>query len=217
MNICRSPALETVLARAVRECPGTQAGVITVSSAGTEAHEGAPSCDISLAMVGEGSREQTSRRLTAGILGDSDLILTAARTHASAAIALDRGARERTFAIRTAARLAAWVVAAGPLDVAVRKAAGEQIAPDRERAETMAEPLPVLPADRLRWLVTEMDAARGMPGIDPVAAAMPFGPDDIPDPHVVGFGVHRLSADLITAAGTELAAAAGLVLAAPEQ
>lgn len=210
MNICRSPAMEVSLQAIAKECE-PQGPQIHVSSAGTHATPGAPSCDISLAHVGCASREQTARELTGSLLAGADLILTAERKHANAVASIDPEYGSIAFPLRMAARLAGWTVAGGSLDVAIRKAAGEQIDRDFGKPQTLVEPLPRGDVQRLRWLVAQCNGARGL-APSPAATKMPYGVDDIPDPHVLGFNLHELSAEMITAAISELTAAVDVVL-----
>ncbi len=213
MNICRSPALEVALQDSVARCEQLPSNSVVVSSAGTHATPGAPSCDISLAHVGHASREQTARPLTGAALVDADLIITAERKHSNAVASVNSAYGSRCFPARVAARLAVWVVASGALEVGVRKARGEHMAPDFTRPETLTDPLPTAPLDRLRWLVTEMDGARGLVSA-PAATNLPYGVEDIPDPHVLGFNLHEMSAEMILTAVAELSEAANAVLSA---
>jgi len=199
MNICRSPALELALTRQLEKSELMADGLVHIHSAGTHATAGAPSCGISLAMIGEQDRDETAHQLSGANIASADLIITAERRHISNIVAVHSGARAKSFTARQAGRLAAWVTTAGPLEFGRRKAAGELIEADIRNPISQAEPLPADPLDRLRWLVAEMDAARGMTPIPAHENLLPHDPDDIPDPHVVGFNVHRMSADLIVA------------------
>ena len=212
MNICRSPAMEVSLQAAVARC-GASAPTVEVRSAGTHAVPGAPSCDISLAHVGCNSREQTARELNAAVLAGVDLVLTAERKHANAVASVDPHYGSLAFPVRSIARLATWVVTQGSLDVGVRKAAGEQIERDFEKPASLASALPNGDTARLRWLVEQCDGARGLVP-SPPATKLPYGVDNIPDPHVLGFNLHEMSAEMITAAIAELTAAATAVLTA---
>ena len=185
---------------------------MSISSAGTRAMVGAPSCDISLAMVGERERVERSRQLSAELLRNADLVITAERSHVRDVLQLAPELRGTCFTARSGARLAQWVVAGGALEVAGRKAAGQHVVEDRQRLASLALPLPASPAARLRWLVAEMDAGRGHAFLEPGASDMPFNTDDIPDAHVVGYNFHRMGAELITASMDAFAAAATAVL-----
>jgi len=192
-NICRSPAIELLLRSALADA-GVPVGAVEVSSAGVDAREGATRCARSRSLLSAYGVDDVelwttgARRLTAEDVRSADLILTASRTHRAAVARLLPAARTRTFTLRQAAR-AAHVIAAGPLPAVV--------------------PLP--PADdvraRLRWLVAELDAARG-PVDDPLD-------DDVPDPHVVGDAEHVRAMTLMTAAVADLAACVSLVRAEP--
>lgn len=53
-------------------------------------------------------------------------------------------------------------------------------------------------ADDLRDFVRKLDELRNdLPSSPSEPRALPHDPDDIPDPHVVGYNVHRMSADYI--------------------
>lgn len=213
MNICRSPAMEVSLQDAAQAC-GADGPPIHVVSAGTHATPGAPSCDISLAHVGHASREQTARELTGALLAETDLVLTAERKHANAVASIAPQYGSIAFPVRMAARLAGWIVAGGSLDVAIRKADGEHFERDFSEPQTLVNPLPNGDVARLRWLVEQCDGARGLVPA-PAPTKMPYGVDDIPDPHVLGFNLHELSAEMITAAISDLTAAVMVVLSAP--
>ncbi|MEI8081812.1 MAG: hypothetical protein WCI74_08210 [Actinomycetes bacterium] len=214
MNICRSPALEVVLARQLPWSSLAQ-GSVDISSAGTHAFAGATSCDISMAMVGVGEHLGVSAQVTPELLAGVDLVLCADRSHCASVVGMVQGISTRCFTARGAARLAQWVVDGGALSVAQQKASGAVVVADREHPETLAEPLPNEPVARLRWLVVEMDAGRGLAPIDQTALQMPFGHDDIPDPHVVGFNMHAMSAELILDAVDVFTSVVGRVLSVP--
>lgn len=216
MNICRSPALEVTLQDAAANCPGLSPGAVVVSSAGTHATPGAPSCDIAQAHVGRSSRDQTALQLTGEMLAAADLVITAERKHADAVASVSTEFGRRCFPARVAARLATWVVDSGSLEIAVRKTSGEVIEADFAHPETLTDPLPSDPVARLRWLVAQMDGGRGL-APSPPTGNLPYGVEDIPDPHVLGFNLHEMSAEMIIAAVAEVSAAASVVLSAPAQ
>ncbi|MGV1037825.1 MAG: hypothetical protein ACOYD0_12495 [Candidatus Nanopelagicales bacterium] len=199
MNICRSPAMQFVLERDTVPLAARYGINMEVSSAGTQAVVGAPSCDISLAMVGQAHRVETARRFTVDGPNRPDLILCAARSHVSAMVGSDPALRSSTFTMRQACRLAHWVVTDGPLEMGVRKLNGDVIDADRTELVTLTPALPADVGQRLTWLITEMDAARGLAPMPPEMPDPHHG-DDIPDPHVLGYNLHRMSADLILGA-----------------
>ena len=106
MNICRSPALEVTLQDAAANCPGLSPGAVVVSSAGTHATPGAPSCDIAQAHVGRSSRDQTALQLTGEMLAAADLVITAERKHADAVASISTEFGRRCFPARVAQGLA---------------------------------------------------------------------------------------------------------------
>lgn len=189
MNICRSPALELAMRRQAESCNELTPGQLVVTSGGTHAIKGAPSCGISLAMIGESERAETSRGLIGSDIADADLVVCAARTHVAAVVSAHPSAQSATFTAREAARAAQWVIANRGLDVAG-----------------------LTPVERLRWLVRQLASARSAMPVLPQSEHLAHEPDDIPDPHVVGYNVHRMSADLTVAAVAELTAVAATVL-----
>jgi protein-tyrosine-phosphatase len=204
MNICRSPAMEVVLAdTADTWLPG---GItLDVSSAGTNATPGAPSCEIAQAHVGHNSRDQNARQIDEAVIDGADLILTAERRHANAVVTLAPRYSKVTFPLLAASRLARWLVTSGSLDVAVRKAQGELIERDYEKLETLVDPLPAGDMARLRWLVVQLNESRGL-APNPADRGLPYGVDDIPDPHVLGYNLHEMSAEMIKEALGDLGA-----------
>lgn len=192
MNICRSPALEVSFENATSSCEALPLGSVVVASAGTHAVPGATSCDISLAHVGRASREQRSRQLTGISLAEADLVIVAERKHAHAVTDVSSDFASRCFTAREAARLSSWVAS--------------EMTPAAELSA-----LPARPADRLRWLVDQMDVARAT-APQPTPTNLPYGVEDIPDPHVLGFNLHEMSAQMIIAAVDEMVAAAAKVL-----
>lgn len=158
-NVCRSALAAEVL----RQWGASQhlTGVISVESAGTDAFPGAPMCAEGASVAGVRGDGHAARELTAGLLADADLILTADRTHRAAAARLLPSCRPRLFTLRQAATLAATLaetLAAGHLPEG-------------------APPLPDGDPERLRWLVAELDAARGQ------RAGAADEDDDIEDQH----------------------------------
>lgn len=107
-NMCRSPMAErlTRLALAGRTAP------ITVTSAGTHAEPGAPMHPGAVRALIEVGADVTgfgSRSLSAALLSDADLVLTATRAQRAHCVTLVPAALGRTFTIRQLGRLAATV------------------------------------------------------------------------------------------------------------
>ena len=185
-NISRSPSAAAVLQDA--GLPGVE-----VRSAGVAAAVGSPGCAMAPALAG---RTHASQPLTFELVQWADLILTAASEHQAAVLAIDPSARTRTFTIRQAGRLSQWLVASGMLAAA---RSGGPFAPGDPRNDV--EPLPDA-AGRGRWLVSELDAARGMAPVAPEQPARrrrrdsgaDMHPDDVPDPHVLGMSWHDTAA-----------------------
>lgn len=196
MNICRSPAMQFVLERDTIPMVARHGITLDVSSAGIHAVAGAPSCDISLAMVGEADRAESARRFAVDGPVRPDLILGAARSHVSAVVDADPALRSRTFTMLQASRLAQWVVTDGPLEAGTRKLRGEVIEMDNADPVALTPALPAGAGQRVAWLVGRLDAAREVAPMPPQLPEPHHG-DDIPDPHVLGYNLHRMSADLI--------------------
>ncbi len=214
MNICRSPAMATVLDR---NLAGTPELTIQVSSAGTEAEPGLARCGLAQALIGIDEPTGHAQALPAGLIVDVDLILTADSGHRGRVVLSDPAARTRTFTLLEAARLATWVVGPdGTLELAQAKAAGESLGAEPDELRALTDPLPSDDADRIKWLIVEMEAARGL---TPLAANRfgylrvdAIGPDDIPDPHVLGYGLHQETTAAIVAAAESWVGALNTVL-----
>lgn len=101
-NICRSPLIAALLAHAV---PG-----LRVASAGTHAVVGAPAAALTEAVLAErglSAGGHTARQLTAGMVRDARLVLTATRAHRTYAVQLDASAADSAFTVMELARLVA--------------------------------------------------------------------------------------------------------------
>ncbi|MDP3971734.1 MAG: hypothetical protein Q8P61_02330 [Candidatus Nanopelagicales bacterium] len=218
MNICRSPAAEVLLSRSL-SC-AIPAASVSVSSAGCveAAGQGAPRCDLAQAFIGVIEPEGRSRPISRQLVGDADLILAADCGHVARVVALRPESRERTFTLLEAARLASWVVGdEGVMELARQKADGQELdcAPDDLRY--LVEPLPnaEVPAERLRWLLAEMNAARGIaPRRDHQFNHLlveSLEPEDLPDPHILGMGLHEPVMAAMRRAVDEFTAAVSLV------
>jgi protein-tyrosine phosphatase len=170
-NICRSPAVERLLAAglgAAYQGHGSAGGLapaIEVGSAGTGALVGHPMTDEMAALVaGQGvdPRGFAARQLAPGMVTAADLVLTLTRRHRSAVVELVPAAVRRTFTLRELARLAADV------DPATLPGAN---------ATT---------ADRLRALVPLAAAQRGRSAHRPAD-------DDVVDPYRGDAALYRTS------------------------
>lgn len=106
-NICRSPAVERLLAAGL----GADSG-IEVASAGVGAVVGAPMTPQMAALVrAEGADPDgfAARQVVAADVLDADLVLPLTRRHREIVVGLVPGAVRRTFTLRELARLAAEV------------------------------------------------------------------------------------------------------------
>ncbi|MBT0772110.1 hypothetical protein KIH74_24415 [Kineosporia sp. J2-2] len=150
-NICRSPGAERLLA-------GRLGGAVDFFSRGTRAVPGAGICDFSSGWVRDHAgtpAAHESRPLDVADIRASTMILTATQSQRGRVIEMRPSAQVRTFTLLHAARTARWLAATG------------RIPP---RGADLA--------DRLLWLVEELDANRG---------SAPRGEieddDELPDPH----------------------------------
>jgi protein-tyrosine phosphatase len=117
-NLCRSPLAASLL----RQALGGSAAV-EVSSAGTRARPGLPMPDDAVRTLAElgGPVDPSfrSRRLSAALIAEADLVLTAERAHRDVVASLERGAWARTFTLVELARLLDGA-GAGPQDLRER-------------------------------------------------------------------------------------------------
>jgi protein-tyrosine phosphatase len=128
-NVCRSPAAEAFLRRALTERLGSESP--WVSSAGTAGWEGSGATEESVrasAERGVDTRSHVARLLTREQIGDADLIIVMATEHARQVRGLVPDAAARTFTLKELVRLleagtpGAGLDAVG--DAAARRAAG---------------------------------------------------------------------------------------------
>lgn len=171
-----------------------------MSSRGVAAAPGLPACDLATALVGGEVADHSSALVTVADLDEADLVLALDRGHRSQLASLAPRTRPKTFTLRQAAALSVAV--------------GEAVAEGRPIEG--APPLPVGTAERLRWWLAEMDAARGLAPVVVEATDGPFAVDplDVPDPHVVGYHYHAMAIEIVTAAVSDLLSGLNAVLAA---
>lgn len=190
-NICRSPAVERLLAarlgvpfrdsttsRADVESAAHRAGVVT-ASAGVGAVVGAPvSAPMAelLHAAGADAEGFVARQLTVDLVRSAGLVLVLTRRHRSAVVELFPAAVRRTFTLRELARLAEGVDTA--------------LLPHGPQTTV---------ADRLRALVPLAAARRGMVASDPAL-------DDVIDPYRGSSALYRQSFDELEPAVDTLAA-----------
>lgn len=135
-NICRSPLIERVLQGALDQAYGP--GAVEVSSAGTMGVVDSPMDERSAAILQEMGGDPagfTARRLTEGLLRDTELILTATREHRAAVVRMHPKALRTAFTVRELGHLA------------------EQMDPTT---------LPTDPAERLRAVAAQGVTLRGI-------------------------------------------------------
>lgn len=140
-NVCRSPAAERLLARALGP-------TVTVSSAGTHALVSQPFSPPMDQLVEEGGADAAdfqARLLTAPLLRTADLVLGMAREHRAVAVDLFPAAVRRSFTLREYARLL------GQID--------PELLPAGTPAERARASLPLAAAQRQRSVATEDDVA----------------------------------------------------------
>jgi protein-tyrosine phosphatase len=107
-NIRRSPAIAALLRHGTAETSGLAEHGVHVLSAGERAHAGAgadPLVVAGLARLGVPEPEDAGQQLTAALVEEADVILTAERSHRSAVVRLVPAAVQRTFTLRELAAL----------------------------------------------------------------------------------------------------------------
>jgi len=181
-NICRSPLAEQLLAARLHKA-GVTARVL---SAGTYAMvgDGMPAEAAALSVrYGGRPEEHHARQLTARLVADADLVVTAAREHRSEVVSLHPRASRYAFTLNQLARLTAGLAEAeqaaavhaaaerNPADASAQAAAS--VPPANSPAATEATPATVL-----RTYLAGIAASRGLtpPPADPAD-------DDIEDPY----------------------------------
>ena len=137
-NICRSPAVERLLAHALPEANVVSAGVRAVVGAPVSA----PMVPL-LAAAGIEAHGFAARQLTENIVLDADLVLALTRGHRSAIVELAPTALRRTFTLRELARYATAV--------------GPDALPDGTLGERLQALLPLAAAQRGRVPVDARD------------------------------------------------------------
>jgi protein-tyrosine phosphatase len=109
-NVCRSPMAERLGALAVVRRPGLRPAGLRFASAGTHALAGAPMHSPGAQVVGELGADRSgfrSRTLTASLISQSSVVLTATRGQRAAVVTLAPSAIRRVFTVRQFGRLAA--------------------------------------------------------------------------------------------------------------
>lgn len=186
-NICRSPLAEQLLAARL----GAAGVPVTVTSAGTGALVGRAmppeAAELSLRYGGEPA-EHRARQLTAGMVEQADLVLTASREQRGEVVSLFPRASRYTFTLAQFARIASAV------------AEGVDSVPAADEAPNQSV------TDALREYVATIAASRGY--APPPARALD---DDIEDPYRQSRQVYERSGKAIDEAVT--VAVAGLTSA----
>lgn len=139
-NYCRSPIAEQLLTTAATARFG--AGHWVVTSAGTDAYSVRPIHEYSAQVLTDRhaySHEHRSQLLTAALLREADLVLTAAREHRSAVVRLLPAAIGRTFTMLQFARLTSMVP---PLTGSDPAQLGRQLVVEAKAARPLLQPVP---------------------------------------------------------------------------
>ena len=174
-NVCRSPTAARIF---TAHLPDQLSHGVVAESAGVAAQPGSPWCPSAQKWVARhkvpvaGSSEHRSTQLTPATISCANLILAADSEVKSVVLRADLRARTRLFTLLEAAALARGVAAA--------------LADSRDGlVASNGLTLQVIPRSlgdpRLAWLVTEMDAARGL--VVPAGRGRRSGAMDILDPH----------------------------------
>jgi protein-tyrosine phosphatase len=188
-NLYRSPLAECLLREQLAVVPET----IHVSSAGTEAIPGTPIAATAASLIAERGGDPSgmvARRLTAGLVESSDLVLGAAAEHREAAVRLSPvRALSRAFTLREFARLVRAEDAAGVVDPAARfavlvegAAARRGVAPADPADNDVSDPLGASPAE-VRECMTRIEES-----VERIATALWPGHGHRPAPAMVRQG-----------------------------
>jgi protein-tyrosine phosphatase len=146
-NLCRSPLLERILQGSLDRVLRAERA-IRVVSAGTRARPGEPSPPIVRELVAEHAGDPSAMvatALTADLVQDAELILTATREHRSAVVRLHRRALRTTFTVREFGRLLDGLDLSEPVGLPglVRAVAGRRgrLPPVPAEADAIADPI----------------------------------------------------------------------------
>jgi protein-tyrosine phosphatase len=174
-NVCRSPAAERLLRRALDRASGGISGLsgVDVASAGTGALIGEPITPPMAALIdraGADPEDFAARQLTRALLRPADLIITMTSEHRRDAVTLLPAAVQRTFVLAELAQML------GEVEVGEVAAAGGASSSSGERIRAA-----VAAAKRYRT-----------PGVDPV--------EDVIDPYGRSSSVYAASFAQIQAA-----------------
>lgn len=115
-NICRSPVAEQVLTARLR---GAGIDDVHVTSAGTNALAGEPMTAEAAALsvrLGADPAGHRATQLTAQLVQEADLVLTATRAHRAQIAELVPRAARRAYTLREFARVLAFLAADGAID-----------------------------------------------------------------------------------------------------
>jgi protein-tyrosine phosphatase len=146
-NLCRSPMAERLARRAIADRLEPAGVEVDVSSAGTHAEPDLPIHPLAGAVLREYGADDTgfrSRRLTAGLVAEADLILTATRDQRAACVDLHPAAVRRTFTVRQFGRYAS---ALPPVTSAPDEGHGRTVATRISQLSVVRSTLPVVPAE----------------------------------------------------------------------
>jgi protein-tyrosine phosphatase len=170
-NVCRSPAVERLLASRLGP-------TVSVSSAGTHALVGHPISEPMAALLLDGGydpRRFEARRLSEQMLKEANLVLTMTRAQRGFVVELWPAAVRRTFTLREFARLLNWVdpAALPPGPPAERlRAAIPLAAAERGRERTMPDEDDVIDPFRLDSTVYAESLAQIRSAVDALVYAI---------------------------------------------
>lgn len=146
-NLCRSPLLERILQGSLDRVLRADRS-IQVVSAGTRARPGEQSPPIVRELVAEHAGDPSAMvatALTADLVQDAELILTATREHRSAVVRLHRRALRTTFTVREFGRLLDGLDLSEPVGLPglIRAVAGRRgrLPPVPAEADAIADPI----------------------------------------------------------------------------
>lgn len=160
-NVCRSPAAEGFLRRALIERLGDAAPV--VGSAGTAGWEGSPATPESVAAAAERGADISShlgRRLTTDQIDQAELVIAMSAEHREAVTHLVPAAERRTFTLKELGRVLEALPSGTPAGLAERVEAADALRragfEGNPRDEDVVDPLG-LPMETYRAIAWEIE------------------------------------------------------------
>lgn len=187
-NICRSPVAQEIFSREIGPWLAGTDFSLDIGSSGTHAHPGDDRCSIASARF-EVSEPGVSAIFSGEGSASQGLILTMEQQQMSHLVRTFPKLRSRIFTLPQAVEIAEKIQE-GILDGSLFTSADEDVA-----LSFVAPPLPQEISERWAWLVSELDANRGL--ITTTNSILTSGDFDIADAHLPDGPSHEWALELI--------------------